>query len=330
MMSTMLRSTQKAFIFVNASLRRNGLYMQQKWISDIILEPLKTRSLLRVKGPESVPFLQGLITNDMRNFEFGSNSIYAVFLNTSGRILYDSLIYQVQKGEDFLVECDTAVVDHLKKHLNLFRIRKKVDISKLDWNVFVAFTQISDGHSPIACMKADNILIFKDSRLQDLGYRIITRKSSTPDRIKVIFPQKTNFINNISYEQHRYTLGIGEGIRDLPLAKCFPLESNCDYLRGVSFDKGCYIGQELTARIHHTGFVRKRLMPLVFANHVRVNDILDNAEIKSENGQVVGKIRGCNATVGLGLLRVEKVVPNRILTVADKYQCTTFKPRWWP
>lgn len=329
-MSKILGSLKKTFICTNAIFHRHGLnVVQQRWFSDIVLESLKARSLLRVQGPEAAPFLQGLITNDMNNFEHGSNSIYAMFLNTSGRVLYDSLIYQVErKREDFLVECDASVVDQLRKHLNLFRVRKKVEISKPDWNVWVAFTQ--NGDPPVAKSDDKSTLIFKDSRLKDLGHRIITDKSFTIDRLKNLFPQKTNFTNNTTYEHHRYILGVGEGVRNLPQAKCFPLESNCDYLRGISFHKGCYIGQELTARTHHTGVVRKRLMPLIFDDHIAADEVLDEAEIKTENGQVVGKLRGCNVSVGLGLLRVEKVLSSRILTVADKYRCTTFKPKWWP
>lgn len=307
--------------------------MHKKWFSDVILEPLKTRSLLRVQGKEAASFLQGLITNDMNNFERGSNSMYAMFLNTSGRVLYDSLIHQIQnKREDFLVECDTSVVDQLRKHLNLFRVRKKVEISIPDWNIWVAFTQLGDKLPLIASTKSDDsdILIFKDVRLQELGCRIITSNSSTTDRLKNIFPHITNYANNITYEQHRYILGIAEGIRNLPQGRCFPLESNCDYLRGVSFHKGCYIGQELTARTHHTGVVRKRLMPLIFDQHVTADEMLNDAEIKSGDGQIVGKLRGCTMTVGLGLLRVEKVLSSRILIVADKYHCTTYKPKWWP
>lgn len=333
-MSTNISLTKKTCTLAKITYRHYGLELiPKRWYSDVILEPLKTRSILRVQGKEAVPFLQGLITNDMDNFGRGSSSIYTMFLNTSGRVMYDSLIHQIQnKRDDFIVECDASVVDQLKKHLNLFRIRKKVEISKPDWNIWVAFTALADKHPSIAPINSDHsgILIFKDARLQNLGFRIILCNSSAIDHLKNMFPLKINHINKVTYEQHRYILGIGEGIKNLPQGKCFPMESNCDYLRGVSFNKGCYIGQELTARTHHTGVVRKRLMPLSFYQHIAAHELLDDSEIKSGDGQVVGKLRGHCMTAGLGLLRVEKVLASQILIVADKYHCNTYKPKWWP
>lgn len=310
---------------------------QRRWLGSVVLEPLKKRSVLSVRGSEAIPFMQGLITNDMTHFARGSNSVYAMFLNTSGRVLYDSLIHKSIRdpGEHFFIECDTSILDQLAKHLNLFRVRKKVEISKSDLQPWVAFTgrkESQDQNLTTALTEAnsDSTFIYKDPRLGDLGYRILMGSSTGLDELKAMFPVKTVFLDNRSYVQHRYGLGIGEGVENHPPGKCFPLENNSDYLHGVSFHKGCYIGQELTARTHHTGVVRKRLMPLVFDQPVQEGKLANDAEIKTRDGQSVGKLRGYHQAVGLGLLRVEKVLSNQSLIVGDTIHCTTHTPDWWP
>merc|ERR1712215_588921 len=81
-------------------------------------------------------------------------------------------------------------------------------------------------------------------------------------------PNSCNMVDMSSYVYRRCILGISEGVEDMPVGKCIPLEYNLDYLQGVSFHKGCYIGQELTARTHHTGVIRKRILPLTIHQEI--------------------------------------------------------------
>ncbi|CAH1400617.1 unnamed protein product [Nezara viridula] len=95
------------------------------------------------------------------------------------------------------------------------------------------------------------------------------------------------------YTLCRYKLGIGEGINELLFGQSFPLEMNCDYLNGVSFNKGCYIGQELTARTFHTGVIRKRLMPLLFESEalgVPINTPIEDPNVTRKSP--IGKFGG--------------------------------------
>lgn len=134
----------------------------------------------------------------------------------------------------------------------------------------------------------------------------------------------------------RYRLGVGEGSLDLPTGNCFPLESNGDYLNGISFHKGCYIGQELTARTHHTGVVRKRLMPLIFEQSTSTDDVQQikpEAKILNESNDNVGKFRNACGNVGLALLRIEEALKSNQLYVqthdGNSLKCKTTKPDWW-
>lgn len=299
----------------------------------VSLECLDNRSLLRVQGSDAASFLQGLITNDMNHFQHGASSIYAMLLNTTGRVLYDTMIYRIspQQPDQFLVECDSSLVGSLRKHLSMFRIRKKVDIEPIESRIWVAFGREAKIEFPhLEQTPSEGVSIFKDTRLHDLGYRIISDPNVTLDDVKASFPSGISFLEECSYLEHRLRLGIGEGAKNFPQGKCFPLESNCDYMHGVSFHKGCYIGQELTARTHHTGVVRKRLMPLRFEKPVPDNELPVDAEIKLLDGQVVGKLREVCNRVGIGLLRIEKVLPTQTLILADKFNCLTERPLWWP
>ncbi|XP_055586484.1 putative transferase CAF17 homolog, mitochondrial [Uranotaenia lowii] len=310
----------------------NSNYGTQSKPPSMVLERLNSRVLIGVHGEDASVFLQGLITNDMNHFEHRTASIYAHLLNTSGRVLFDSLIYKSSEdNRNFLVECDTEAVDKVRKHLRIFRVRKKVDISDVDKKVWVMFSSISNGCTvPADDTQPKLFKLFKDARLSDLGYRIITDSVTTSSQIQSAFSVGFHFENDaISYKEHRYKLGIPEGIKELPLTKCFPLESNCDYMHGVSFHKGCYIGQELTARTYHTGTTRKRIMPLFFKESVP--DLPENASIENSEGQLVGKLKGVKRLHGLGLLRLEHVLPSYPTLIVDgKYSCQTQRPKWWP
>ena len=138
-----------------------------------------------------------------------------------------------------------------------------------------------------------------------------------------------------NYTKHRYDLGICEGINEIPYGKCTPLEYNGEYMHGVSFQKGCYIGQELTARTHHTGVIRKRIMPIELSSEIIKNidddDTGEMTDIRNEKGKKVGKICATLKTSGLGLLRIEDCLKSENLTVDKTSVTVNFQiPSWWP
>lgn len=120
-------------------------------------------------------------------------------------------------------------------------------------------------------------------------------------------------------------------MKDLPPGVALPLESNLAYMNGISFTKGCYVGQELTARTHHVGVIRKRLLPVRFASPLPGDNVPEGAEILTESGKSAGKFRAGGGEFGIALLRLANVNEALYLNIAgDKVKLTASKPEWWP
>lgn len=300
--------------------------------------------MVRVEGREAAAFLQGLITNDMSHLEDGATSMYAMLLNTQGRVIYDTVVYK-RNSNIFLLECESEKAVQLVRHLKMYKVRRKLNIDRVDedynvWCVFDPQLNMKDithvdveslymnpkAESEVALPltgATDDIVVTRDPRMKYLGHRLVVPSSASVE----------DFVSGVQYSEGgfrnlRYRLGVGEGVSELPPTKCLPLEANLDYLHGVSFHKGCYIGQELTARTFHTGVIRKRYMPLVFPSDSQEPVAVD-APVVNEKGKTVGKVRGIDGEFGIALLRVEECLNAKNLMV-NNIPVQTFRPPWWP
>lgn len=309
-------------------------------------EHQRQRGLVRVEGDEAADFLQGLVTNDMRHLKGSTSAIYCLLLNRQGRVLYDSIIYHCSHNA-FLLECDAARTSQLERHLRMHKVRRRlvVEDATVDFSVWCVFDPAPDmtQQTPIDAEslymnpKVQNegalhlagdsrdIISVQDPRVRQLGHRLLV--PATTVSLKELLPSVEENIGNDMFKSLRYKLGVGEGSEELPSAKALPLEANCDYLHGVSFHKGCYVGQELTARTYHTGVIRKRLLPLVFSENA--SEVTADTSVVDERGRAVGKVRACQGCHGLGLLRVEECLGAERLTV-EGLEVHTFRPYWWP
>lgn len=281
------------------------------------LELLSHRSLIKIEGDGMYDYCQGLITNDIFRLKT-DKSLYTMILNSKGRVLFDCLVYKVD--DHLLLECDRDVASDFVKYLKLYLLRRKLDINILnDTGVWTLFNS-----TPLT-VELDFVSIFNDPRLPILGQRIISEKIQ--DIRNNIFVDKCD--NSFTYQQWRYINGIAEG-SELLKGQSFPLEMNCDYLNGISFNKGCYVGQELTARTYHTGVTRKRIMPLIFNDTPTGLDLNTDVYSQSDSNtkRPPGKLRGLYGKIGIALLRIDECLKAEQLVIGG-FTAKTFIPNWW-
>ncbi|KAJ1099281.1 hypothetical protein NDU88_004383 [Pleurodeles waltl] len=299
--------------------------------------PLENRSLLRIQGPDTEPFLQGLLTNDVGRMRTEDRRVlYAHLLNVQGRTLYDVILYRLSERQDeelnILLECDSSILDSIQKHLKVYKIRRKVNLLPCPelslWAVLPS--ESNENVSTILENSLDSsTFLTPDPRVEAMGWRLVTSKDQN---VLSAFPGMQ--IGDIKqYHKYRYKKGVPEGVRDLPPGVALPLESNLAYMNGISFSKGCYIGQELTARTHHTGVIRKRLMPiqLMLPLPPGLGAIPSGAEISTVSGKSAGKYRAGEDATGLALLRLAHINDPLRVNVSDSFiDLTTSLPEWWP
>ncbi|NXS95345.1 CAF17 transferase, partial [Jacana jacana] len=291
-------------------------------------------------------FLQGLLTNDVTQLVGEGpapaggaglpRALYAHALNVQGRCLYDLILYRLHENPEeephILLECDGGVLEALQKHLKLYKIRRKVHIAPcLDLSLWAVVPGERTGDIAGSLTESPDqaLILTPDPRTEVMGWRLITKKGVNP--LEMIPGSQIGNIED--YHRHRYQQGIPEGLKDLPPGVALPLESNLAYMNGISFTKGCYIGQELTARTHHVGVIRKRLLPVGFSAPLPKEDdaVPVGAEIVTESGKPAGKLRAGGGEVGLALLRLANTNEPLYLNIpGDKVKVTARTPEWWP
>jgi hypothetical protein len=239
---------------------------------------LEDRSVIAVTGPEARTFLQGLITNDIEKVLPGG-AIYAALLTPQGKILFDFLITEGEAA--LLIDCHRDARDALVKRLSMYKLRAKAQVEARDQlAVFVGLT----GHP------AERGITFEDPRLPALGRRTIGARAEMPDIVA----------NAQAYHAHRVALGVPEA-GDFGSDRMFALDADLDELHAVDFEKGCYVGQELTARMKHRGTARKRLLRIGSET-----DLPASGELRA-NGHSIGEIVSAYGACGFALVRLDRL-----------------------
>lgn len=296
---------------------------------------LPHRTLLKIQGADTSPFLQGIITNDVRLLEEpGCAAMYAHMLNVQGRTLYDILLYSLKEtggGPGVFLECDSTVENSVLKHLKVYKIRRKVSVSTCPelsvWAVLSKQSSPDQEASNPQLSAPEKVVVWEaDPRTVQMGWRLVL--PSQVDPLEIISSCQKG--DTEDYHKYRYSIGLPEGVNDLPPGVALPLESNLVYMQGISFSKGCYIGQELTARTHHTGVIRKRLMPVRFSSPVQ--QVEDGAAIQTQSGKPAGKHRSGVGELGLSLIRTALAKDMLTLKSSDDTLVTleASVPDWWP
>ncbi|MFZ5608710.1 MAG: YgfZ/GcvT domain-containing protein [Pseudomonadota bacterium] len=256
---------------------------------------LPARGVLRLTGPDMRAFLQGLVTNDVARAD-DAHAIYAALLTAQGKYLFD--FFLVGEDEDLLLEGEGARLGDLVQRLKLYKLRAKVDIADLSgthqvWAVLgdEAAAALALNSAPGAARGYEGGVAFIDPRLAAMGARLILPGDTTPAFAEA---------GEGAYERLRLCLGLPDGGRDIDVERSLILEANIEPLNGVDFTKGCYVGQELTARMKHRGKVRKRLVPVAIGGEAPP----PGAPILS-HGREVGVMKSAYEKRGLALLRLD-------------------------
>jgi folate-binding protein YgfZ len=308
------------------------------------------RSIIAIEGRDTIKLLQGLITNNIKELH-RDQSMYCAFLNPQGRMLSSAFIFS-SKDDCALVDLDSNACAGLLAFIKRFKLRSKVTLKDVSeeyqvWATWGKGAQIQSGSSSIVASGHDN-------RSPLMGHRFITSKDTNESNL---ISSSDAIDTPESYTIHRILQGVPDGSNDIWENQSLPLEANADFMNAVDFRKGCYVGQELTARTHHTGVVRKRVIPFSFYTssssppdtfqvdtNVSITLPEKGAEVRSTpindeaaRGKSTGKYLSGVHNIGLALLRLDQVhrwnkdLSIKVKTADDKtLSIRPWIPSWWP
>lgn len=243
----------------------------------IELAALTQRSVLAVSGEDRVAFLQGLVSNDVADVRPG-RAVWAALLTPQGKWLADFFI--LSDGERLLLDCEAVLAPMLRQRLSRYRLRSRVALQDTDLRVYAAWAGEPEA-SGIAA---------PDPRLPEAGWRLLSA-----DALSANASQE-------AWDAHRLSLGLPDGSRDMEAEKSVLLEGGYDELNGISWTKGCYMGQELTARTKYRGLLKRRLVPVDIDGACPAPGtplLLD--------GREVGTMRSSLGAHGMAVVRLEAI-----------------------
>ena len=247
---------------------------------------LEDRAILYVNGSDAKDFLQNLISNDI-NKVTDSSSCFASLFTPQGKFLYEFMVVKHKLG--YFIDCEKSQSEEIFKQLNLYKIRSKVEILNLSNEFVVA----SFGYEKYLSIEgAKDILgftfkyredpIFLDPRNKHLGARLIINLEKLYLSLKKL-DLKNDKIEN--YHTHSHKLGIVPKDLNKLKNKLFGIECNFEELNGIDFKKGCYVGQENTARIKLKNKLSKRLLPIEIID----GELIENESVLNNNVEI-GKV----------------------------------------
>lgn len=279
-------------------------------MSDKTYTVLESRGVIEVEGCDKATFLQGLVSNNVNTIT-SEMAGHGAFLTPQGKYLFD--FFLVQMGDVWLMDCEKSRMTDFLKKLNMYKLRSKVTLTDRT-DGFDVLALMGESDDAGACQPIDGGVIFTDPRQAAMGKRAIVAKDTT-----ILGFDEADFE---VYEHARITLGLPDASRDMAVDKALLLENGFDELGSVDFQKGCYMGQELTARTKHRGLVKKRLVPVKMDGPAP-----DNGTILEVDEREIGEMRTSSGDMGLALLRLDALKKYATFTIG----ATTFtpvKPDW--
>ncbi|KAI7233002.1 Aminomethyltransferase folate-binding domain-containing protein [Hortaea werneckii] len=331
------RTTNAPFVCARCIARQRRLY-SSKGASPPPPPPppsgaakLTNRRLISLHGAEAPKFMQGIVTNNVR--AESTAGFYAAFLTAPGKVLNDVFVYptlgshwhKAVNGDEqpgYLVEVDADTAEMLLKQIKKHKLRSKFKLRMLEDGEVDVWSKWSEEERWTAHTQGvleNGLLGLVDGRAPGMGQRILLPPSSQQAPPAELDADEASLD---AYTVRRYLRGVPEGQKEIPRDDSLPMNTNIDIMGGIDFKKGCYIGQELTIRTHHTGVVRRRILPVQLYPHGEQppealayhpdavpESAEDGTDIRRDDKRkrATGKLITSVGNVGLGMCRLEQM-----------------------
>lgn len=259
--------------------------------------PLPDRSLIEISGNDREKFLQGIITNDIKKVD-KNTAIYSCLLTPQGKFLFDFFIAEINGR--YMIDCGASRADELKKRLLMYKLRSDI---KIEYNnkyevVAVLGKKIFKEADQQQKEGAAKVFSFIDPRTPRMFARSIIDKENHYQSFEAKGFSKGEFKE---YEELRIKTGVPDGEKDLTPDKSFPLQYKMDEFLAIDFKKGCYVGQEVTARSKHRGVIRKSLFTVTSEQAIP-----EAGTPVIFDGKQVGELKSSIGNNALALLEIEQ------------------------
>jgi folate-binding protein YgfZ len=260
---------------------------------------LKNRGVLRVTGDDACAFLQNIVTNDVPQVS-DDTAIWAALLTPQGKYLHDFFV--IGQGKALMIDCEGDRATDLMERLERYKLRSKVEISDVsgDWAVAALMGTEADADALVGFEGRGGPfaggVCYVDPRYGAIGARALMPRDAAAQLLDSGFEQ----VEPEVFDYARLCLGLPDGSRDLIVDKALPMENGFDALHGINWDKGCYVGQEMTARMRYRATVKRQLLPVSIDGPAPAAGTIIMLG-KSE----AGEMRSSVENMGLALLRVD-------------------------
>lgn len=260
------------------------------------ISPLPQRGFISITGDDARSFLQGIITNDVEHVK-KDHAVYACFLTPQGKYLADFFLYEQDGG--LLLDVDKALLPDLLKRLTMYKLRSHVVLEDVSdkYTVTAAWHELDKPPHG-----------YVDPRGANFGFRVLNADIEGEPGDYTEWQMQNGLADAVDFERERTTMA----------------ESNVDLLNGISWTKGCYMGQELTARVHYRGLAKKRFLPIKLSVE---KDIEPNTVI-TRDGKTIGMVRRAYKNHAIGVITLEYLEQGRQCEI-DGLAAEIIVPDWF-